>query len=58
MKVLFEAVHAGLVLRVEVANDATVEVNLGDDWRVNLDETLIRSLREWLRPENVEIVYQ
>ena len=39
-------------------NDATVEVNLGDDWRVNLDETLIRSLREWLRPENVEIVYQ
>ncbi|MBM3346755.1 MAG: DNA polymerase III subunit alpha [Betaproteobacteria bacterium] len=38
--------------------DASVEVRLGDGWRVNLDDALIASLREWLKPENVEIVYQ
>jgi len=38
--------------------DASVEVRLGNDWRVNLDDALIASLREWLKPENVEILYQ
>ena len=38
--------------------DASVEVRLGNDWRVNLDDVLIASLREWLKPENVEILYQ
>ncbi len=38
--------------------DATVAVQLGDGWRVNLDEGLLKSLREWLTPENVEIVFQ
>jgi DNA polymerase-3 subunit alpha len=38
--------------------DASVEVRLGNDWRVNLDDALVTSLREWLKPENVEILYQ
>jgi hypothetical protein len=32
-------------------------MQLGDNWRVNLDDTLMASLNEWLRPENVEVVY-
>jgi DNA polymerase-3 subunit alpha len=36
---------------------AVVEVKLGDGWRVSLDEALLKSLREWLKPENVQIVY-
>ena len=34
-----------------------VELRLGDEWRVNLDERLLASLREWLQPENVEVLY-
>ncbi len=33
------------------------EVQLSDDWRVTLDDALVDRLREWLAPENVEIVY-
>ena len=36
---------------------ATCEIDLGEAWRVNLHDELIRSLREWLSPENVTIVY-
>jgi DNA polymerase III subunit alpha len=36
---------------------ASVEMQLGDDWRVSLDDQLMTSLREWLKPENVEVVY-
>ena len=36
---------------------ASVEMRLGDDWRVNLDDRLLASLEEWLRPENVEVLY-
>ena len=36
---------------------ASVEMQLGDDWRVNLDDALMQSLNDWLRPENVEVVY-
>jgi len=36
---------------------ASVEIQLGDGWRVNLDDALLQSLTEWLRPENVEVVY-
>jgi len=39
-------------------NDAaSCEMRLGDDWRVRLDDALMQSLREWLRPENVQVVY-
>jgi len=33
------------------------EVTLSEDWRVNLDDALIDRLREWLAPENVQVVY-
>ena len=36
---------------------ASVEMQLGDNWRVSLDDALMQSLNDWLRPENVEVVY-
>jgi DNA polymerase-3 subunit alpha len=36
---------------------AIAEVRLGDEWRVTPDDGLIASLADWLKPENVEIVY-
>jgi DNA polymerase III subunit alpha len=36
---------------------ASVEMQLGDNWRVSLDDALLQSLNEWLKPENVEVVY-
>jgi DNA polymerase-3 subunit alpha len=36
---------------------AICEIDLGEAWRVRLDDELIRSLREWLSPENVRIIY-
>jgi DNA polymerase-3 subunit alpha len=36
---------------------ASVEMQLGENWRVNLDDALMKSLNEWLRPENVEVLY-
>jgi DNA polymerase-3 subunit alpha len=37
---------------------ASCEIGLGASWRVNLHDDLIRSLGEWLSPENVTILYQ
>ena len=36
---------------------AVCEIDLGENWRVNLHDDLIHSLSEWLSPENVKIVY-
>ncbi len=36
---------------------AAGEIELSDDWRVRLDQHLIHSLRDWLEPANIEIVY-
>jgi DNA polymerase-3 subunit alpha len=33
------------------------EIELSPDWQVNLDDALIDRLREWLRPENVQVLY-
>jgi DNA polymerase-3 subunit alpha len=33
------------------------EVELPETWRVNLDDALIDQLRDWLKPENVQVVY-
>jgi len=33
------------------------EVELPPEWRVNLDDTLLDRLREWLAPENVQVLY-
>jgi DNA polymerase III subunit alpha len=37
--------------------DAGGEIELPDAWRVTLDEALLGSLREWLTPENVRVLY-
>jgi DNA polymerase-3 subunit alpha len=37
---------------------AVCEIDLGDAWRVSLQDELIRSLGSWLKPENVRIVYR
>jgi DNA polymerase-3 subunit alpha len=36
---------------------ASVEMPLGDNWRINLDDALMKPLAEWLRPQNVEVLY-
>ena len=33
------------------------EVELPEEWRVNLDDALIERLRDWLAPENVQVMY-
>jgi DNA polymerase III subunit alpha len=33
------------------------DVTLPEAWRVNLDDALLSSLREWLQPENVQVLY-
>jgi DNA polymerase-3 subunit alpha len=42
-----------------VYNNATaeVEVLLGDDWKVNLQDGLLQSLGKWIKPNDIEIVY-
>ncbi|HTS23010.1 MAG TPA: DNA polymerase III subunit alpha [Casimicrobiaceae bacterium] len=37
--------------------EAGGEIELPDAWRVNLDDTLLSQLRQWLAPENVRVVY-
>jgi DNA polymerase-3 subunit alpha len=60
LKTLLEPYRGGGSCSVEVRyrnGGASVEMQLGDDWRVNLDDALMQSLNDWLRPENVEVVY-
>ncbi len=33
------------------------DLELPEDWRVNLDDALLARLRDWLAPENVQVVY-
>ena len=43
---------------VSYHNDtASCEVRLGEEWRVRPDDALMQSLQQWLRPENVQLVY-
>jgi DNA polymerase-3 subunit alpha len=45
-------------VKIEYHNKgAMCEIMLGDDWRVDLRDDLIKSLGDWLKPENVQIVY-
>lgn len=38
-------------------SQASCEINLGEQWRVRLQETLIDMLAETLEMKNVEIIY-
>jgi DNA polymerase-3 subunit alpha len=45
-------------VRIQYRNAAAAcELTLGANYRVSLDDGLLRGLREWLKPENVEVVY-
>ncbi len=45
-------------IRVSYRNQAAqAELPLGDGWRVRLDDSLLESLREWLPPDAVEVIY-
>jgi DNA polymerase-3 subunit alpha len=37
--------------------DAECDFSLGDAWRIKLDEGLVASLEDWLKPENVQVLY-
>jgi DNA polymerase-3 subunit alpha len=50
--------HGSCPVAVRYVNGtAACEVRLGDAWRVSPDDTLVESLSDWLRPENVEFLY-
>ena len=36
---------------------AICEIDLGEEWRVDPQDALIGSLSEWLKPQNVQVVY-
>ncbi|MDP1613207.1 MAG: DNA polymerase III subunit alpha [Sulfuritalea sp.] len=38
--------------------DATAELPLPDNWRVRLDDALLAGLTDWLKAENVKVIYQ
>jgi DNA polymerase-3 subunit alpha len=38
-------------------DESNGDIELGESWRVNLDDHLLGSLREWLKAENVQVVY-
>jgi DNA polymerase-3 subunit alpha len=48
-------------LRVCVAyasSRAQADFDLGDEWKIRPDDTLIADLGSWLEPENVRVIYQ
>jgi DNA polymerase-3 subunit alpha len=43
---------------IEYSNQrAQCSIELGQEWRVRLDDMLVESLQQWLQPENVRIDY-
>jgi len=45
-------------VKVRYYNGGVVaDLQLGEDWRVTPDDALIDALSDWLKPENVEVVY-
>jgi DNA polymerase-3 subunit alpha len=51
--------NGGCAVSVIYTNrEAECRIDLGEEWRVKLDDALIQSLEEWLSPENVRIEYQ
>ena len=52
-------VNGSTAVTVEYHNQcARGEIELGDAWKVTLDEHLLSALREWLDPESVDIVWE
>ena len=54
----YKAQDGGCPVWVEYQNThARCRVRLGEGWRVRLDDRLLESLRGWLKPEAVNVVY-
>jgi len=50
--------HRGCAVQIEYHNaDASVELALGDQWRVELRDELLHGLKSWLSEDNVKILY-
>jgi DNA polymerase-3 subunit alpha len=58
LKALLAPFPGATAVRVRYRNHAAAcELVLGPDYRVSLEDGLMQELRNWLKPENVEIVY-
>ena len=45
-------------IRVRYRNaEAEADFPLGPGWRVRPDDSLLESLREWLPPDSVDVIY-
>jgi DNA polymerase-3 subunit alpha len=54
----YQVQEGGCPVWVDYHNpNARCRVRLGADWRVRLDDRLIESLGDWLKPEAVNVVY-
>lgn len=54
----YKAQEGGCPVWVDYQNpNARCRVRLGEGWRVRLDDRLLESLRGWLKPEAVNVVY-
>jgi DNA polymerase-3 subunit alpha len=54
----YKAHEGGCPVWVDYQNpNARCRVRLGEGWRVRLDDRLLESLRGWLKPEAVNVVY-
>jgi DNA polymerase-3 subunit alpha len=60
LKELLEPYRNGSVpVSVVYANErAEAEIELGEEWKVTLEDDLMVNLGKWIEPQNVEIVYQ
>jgi DNA polymerase-3 subunit alpha len=46
-------------VRLSYSNGAAMaELPLPDGWRVRLDDALLAGLADWLKAENVKVIYQ
>jgi DNA polymerase III subunit alpha len=51
--------NGSVPVKVVYANGtALAEIELGEDWKVKLDDGLMDSLGQWIERKNIEIVYQ
>jgi DNA polymerase-3 subunit alpha len=58
LKTLLTPFAGTTAVRIRYRNTrATCELALGTEYRVSLEDALIQELKDWLKPENVEIIY-
>ena len=51
--------NGSVPVKVVYTNGAAIaEIELGEDWKVKLDDGLMDSLGQWIERKNIEIVYQ